>query len=1277
MSDISAGEGIPGATGATGLQHKPSYRHVSAGTLFKTVQEGMQRELTKGMIAEDDDDGEDDEEETIADRLKRIALASQAGPVTQRRHDYPTAHHHAPPPQEGGTTSALSVQDMKSLTFGKNMAMIRSRSKIMPGTSAPSSNNSTAHMHSGTNATTTTAAAATATAPPEEIHPGERVFSPVVTCRYPEVDWPDSEAFPAHLSLFCFPGELCFKLQDERPPTTFHSFVMTQETGNRSYAMCVTLYERLPDAIHRQYDQICQKWTREHMSESEVEYVKAIKTKITKEKALLREFRSRFQEEKTLGRKNRLIELQREMIDSEEKLYLLEDQMKPWRKLFVEAEDVWMPRCIGLVSAIPYHYLLRDWLLAVVVACSGGVEHPGMSLSSLRLESYVRNIIHDVNVPPFGKMEIGITINNRLIYASRPALNSVPIVKNFSLFPLFRCLSAEDIVTVIEVILSEGRIIFLSSHLGMLTLASESFLYLLFPLYWQGVYIPILPAALMTCLQAPVPYIIGVERSCCDSDFPPEDACVIDLDRGSINVQLPPMQLPPRPRRKLVQSLEQYAPTCAMRRPNTAAAGTAATRNDSLGPPEYVKVAFPHSRLTLFCGVSRAPRWNRRQESFRPPMASTLSTMTTNSIASGIIGHGGGSGNGNGNGHGGPNGMNNSPSVSRKSSSNTLGQQSLSRHPTSQELQGLAITSASVTQEDLHADMNGTKVSSGHNPEKDEQYSTATRKTMSPAKTRASMFEMPRKQQESALHPLSQPSQSEQQQSIPAPINTTMTRPTIDRSNSSHHTSHSLTNLDNSSSISTVNGSGNLSHRASLTSIESTTSSVQPRSSTLSQIGPLKTGSPISTMTSYTMNSINGPPSSQVSTPTAQPPPFLPTPAYTIPKPGEAGIDGIPDGALNVALPPEAPSVPIIREGHVLSSVSSPVPLSLIQSSRCGICSHGLQVHQQVYRCEGCSLFVHAGCIDELLYPCVPRGFDESGICWSVLQMWAGLMKGYRSGILAGHAAMIQQQQLQQQQILFQQQLQQQQQQQLQLQAQHQRQNIGHSKQLSSSGSEDGTTGSNSGSRDRLSWASFRGWTTRSITGAGNGSSNSTSAANNGSSSVSNGGLSNNTNGIGNRGTTSFSPPAPRSTTMVDSTTYPSPQMLQHQQPGFTRARSGTNGSTHSDTVRFHRDVFMKSVDREARPFMSAFTESQAFVQFVQDRVDRSPGDPEIMFFDEVIKAKINRSRFRLGKEETKFLDDPTYGIQGTVRAIPPSGELQPHDKNLRRFPTSLDPAYM
>ncbi|KAI1309518.1 ARS-binding factor 1 [Mortierella claussenii] len=103
----------------------------------------------------------------------------------------------------------------------------------------------------------------------------------------------------------------------------------------------------------------------------------------------------------------------------------------------------------------------------------------------------------------------------------------------------------------------------------------------------------------------------------------------------------------------------------------------------------------------------------------------------------------------------------------------------------------------------------------------------------------------------------------------------------------------------------------------------------------------------------------------------------------------------------------------------------------------------------------------------------------------------------------------------------------------------------------------------------------------------------------------------------------------------------------------------------------------MKGVDKEARPFMSAFTESQAFAQFIQDRVDRSPGDPEIMFFDEVIKAKINRSRFRLGKEDTKFLDDPSYGVQGTLKAIPPSGDIQVYDNDARRFPTTLDSTFL
>ncbi|KAF9400960.1 hypothetical protein BGX21_003085 [Mortierella sp. AD011] len=1130
--------------GGLGLQRKQSYRHISAGTLYKTVQEGIQRDLVKGMMKEANED---------ATPHQTVAGMQAGSATTPRRHE--TNSTVTNQSQEKAT---FSVQDTKTLTFNKNVTLIRNRSKVVP-----SGTPSDASAH--TNET------AQCPDPEPDTHPAERLFSPVVTCRYPETDWEDAEAFPPHLPMFCFPGDLSFKLQSERPATTYHSFVMTQETGNRSYAMCVTLYERLPKSMQQQFKVLCQRWTSSKMTESEVEYVKVLKSKINTEKSKLQSLRDRLREERTLGQLHVILDLKREIVETEEKLSLLEDQMKPWKKLFVEAEDVWIPRCVGLISAIPYHYLLRDWLLAVVVACSGGVEHPGMSLTSLRLERYVRNIIHDVSVPPFGKLEIAITVNNRIIYASRPALNSVPIVKNFSLYPLFRCISAEDIVTLIEVMLSEGKIIFVSSHLGMLTLAAESILYLFFPLYWQGVYIPILPAALMTCLQAPVPYIIGVERSCCDSDFPPEDACVVDLDKGTVNVQLAPTSLPPRPRRKLIQCLEQYAPFTTTSRRSATTNGAMPTpaqcdllgTQPSSGPPAYVQEAYPHSRLALFCGMSRAPRYNSyRRDLPRPPVASTISTLNNSASSS----------------------VQDLPSLdaSRGSSTITLNMTSGLNLNTLPRIPKVDFEKETLM-EGFGGEMTKTAPTEGQGqPTTDE---ASDEKSSVVAKD----------QDATDLAKKQEPTMQQQQSTHP-------TNGTISRGNSTQSS-----NVASSNAVPIRR----MVHRDSVTSMESSSFRLS-----FSQAPMIGTGSPVSTMTSTTMLSINGPtlapslPDSSASSSVSLSQMHINNFSGSVN--GHSGVGFVEEEVENEP----SPSVPISKEGHVLLSVPSPIPMSLL-NSRCGICAEALAAHQHTYRCEGCSLVVHSGCIEELLYPCVPRGFDESGICWSVLQTWAGLLKGYRSGILAGQQA------LQQQQIL------------LQMEMQNQQILKGHSRQASS-GSEG--AGSTSEKEPRFSWASIRGWAGRAST------SSSTNAS------------------------PSIQP--------VDLKPQ-QPQQQQQQQHSITRARRGTNTSIMSDTVRFHRDVFMRSVDKEAKAFMTVFTETQAFVQFVQDRVERSPGDPEIMFFDEVIKAKINRSRFRLGKEETRFLDDTSYGIQGTSKAVPPSGELHDYDNSSRRFPTRLDPAYL
>ncbi|KAF9984453.1 hypothetical protein BGZ75_003964 [Mortierella antarctica] len=960
------------------------------------------------------------------------------------------------------------MQDVRSLASGKNMTLAKSRTKSPTPGSGPT-------IPRDHGETTTT---------PKDVHPGEKIFKPMVTCRYPETDWKDGDTFPTFLPMFCFPAELTFKLSDERPPTTYHSFVLTQEVGGRSYAMCVTFYERPPQRMLRQFEDLCHKWTHSHMSESEIEYARAIKEKISKEKSTLRSLQLRLREERTMGRRSKQAQLKREITDSEEKLSLLEDQMKPWSGLFVDIEDAWIPRCVGIVSAVPYHYLMRDWLLAVVVACSGGVEHPGMSLNSLRLESYVKNLIHEVSLPPLGRLEVGITINNRVLYASRPALNSVPIVKNFSLFPLFRCLTAEDIVTVIE--------------------------------------------------------------------FPPEEACVVDLDKGTMNVQLAPTPLPPRQRRKLIQSLEQYAPTSAIKRSD-------AVQNPVLGPPAYVKEAFPHSRLTLFCGVSRAPRWSKRVES-------TL-TRPLPAVPNGIT-----------NGHlpadqnGTP--IPNSPALINRAGSMLDGFPAMSASQRNQRASDVKAAVGGMTRSasddilDKSAELDSKDSKQAQNAPESPR---ASGRKGSPTKARSAIFDSHKKLENGFGH-----------------TNGGM-HPGINRHNSSSsHSTHMAV------ASSGYDGPG-LTHRASFTSIDSTTSSVFSRSA----------------MTSNTMISINGPPSSTTSSPE-----------------DDGSVVGVGDSGR---------SAPTTIEGHVLSPVATPVPLPLL-TCRCGICSRGLAAYNEVYRCEGCALYVHAGCLDELLYPCVPRGFDESGVCWSILQMWAGLMKGYRAGIIAGAGS---QQHLQspsahhhqQHQVLYQ---------------NHSTRVYGHVRQPSNAGSENEREG-----KDRLSWASFSRWAGR----------------NSGSNGVSNG------NAKG-----SFSPQNRASTNVEQIHLQQSTALSQRSQvitQPSVRGRSGTEGSTHSDTVSFHRDLFMKGVDKEARPFMSVFTESQAFSQFVQDRMDRSPTDPEIRFFDEVIKAKINRSRFRIGKEETKFLDDPSYGVQGTKKAVPPSGDIQIQDSDSRRFPTSLDPAYM
>lgn len=94
----------------------------------------------------------------------------------------------------------------------------------------------------------------------------------------------------------------------------------------------------------------------------------------------------------------------------------------------------------------------------------------------------------------------------------------------------------------------------------MLHLASKALIELLYPLTWNGVFIPVLPARLIQALEVPCPYIVGIERRYERVELPEDDFVLVDLDQNEIESTTRPTPLPRQQRRKLTSLLQLAAP---------------------------------------------------------------------------------------------------------------------------------------------------------------------------------------------------------------------------------------------------------------------------------------------------------------------------------------------------------------------------------------------------------------------------------------------------------------------------------------------------------------------------------------------------------------------------------------------------------------------------------------------------------------------------------------------------------------------------------------------
>lgn len=223
----------------------------------------------------------------------------------------------------------------------------------------------------------------------------------------------------------------------------------------------------------------------------------------------------------------------------------------------VTIHDVFLPKCVVLLSTYPYLMAFREYLTQLHRMCKlGDMTYP--------LERAIVNICAEIPAPPPGSFEVQTTILDSVIKIWSPPHNQPIAWVSLPFSHLFECLDIDNIILVWHCLVLERQVLLTSTQMSILTTCSEIFLSLIFPMKWSHAYIPVLPHFLLPMLSAPMPFLCGINKaSLAEALYDLSRECVVvDLDKNLVTLgpdtdPLPP--LPPAQAESLKSQLHQNA----------------------------------------------------------------------------------------------------------------------------------------------------------------------------------------------------------------------------------------------------------------------------------------------------------------------------------------------------------------------------------------------------------------------------------------------------------------------------------------------------------------------------------------------------------------------------------------------------------------------------------------------------------------------------------------------------------------------------------------------
>ncbi|KAI4888590.1 hypothetical protein NFI96_007708, partial [Prochilodus magdalenae] len=197
---------------------------------------------------------------------------------------------------------------------------------------------------------------------------------------------------------------------------------------------------------------------------------------------------------------------------------------------------------ICVISKYPYYNALRDCLSSFLV-----------QLKPCRMDDFEERVkefsakLALVPIPPPGQLQVVFSLKPLQIVLPPREHMDRPVV-DLDLHLPFLCFRPEQILQVICGILTEQRVVFLSSDWARLSLVAECFMFYIHPLHWQHPFVPVLSRQMLDFLMAPTAYLMGChvqhfEEVAAET----EDLILIHIDSGTVSsscaADLPDMPL--------------------------------------------------------------------------------------------------------------------------------------------------------------------------------------------------------------------------------------------------------------------------------------------------------------------------------------------------------------------------------------------------------------------------------------------------------------------------------------------------------------------------------------------------------------------------------------------------------------------------------------------------------------------------------------------------------------------------------------------------------------